>query len=225
VKKETAQRHTLKFTAFIFAISLWYYVLNSEAVEIEKKLPINFILPRGMLILSPIQKEVTLKLKGSKAFVKNIFLNKEKLNIDLNSYYHPENHSKDKMVKIKIYPTDITVPFGVTILDISPHELTVDLDYKGLKEVPVKLQYIGDLPLRRKLKEMTIVPDKVMISGPIELLRNVNSVETVPLNLSLLNKDDGALGVQFVEIDSRLKLEEATSLKVKFKTQLSNKEK
>jgi YbbR domain-containing protein len=225
VKKETAQRHTLKITAVFFAISLWYYVLNSEAVETEKKLPINFILPKGMLILSPIQKDVTIKLKGSKAFVKNIFLNKEKLNIDLNSYYHPENHSKDKTLKIKIYPTDITVPFGVTILDISPRELAVELDYKGLKEVPINLQYIGELPLRRRLKEVTLVPDKLMISGPIELLRNINNLDTIPLNLSLLNKDEGALGVQIVEIDSRLKLEEATALKVKFKTQLSNKEK
>jgi hypothetical protein len=72
---------------------------------------------------------------------------------------------------------------------------------------------------------MKLLPDKIMISGPIELLRNINYVETIPLNLSLLNKDDGVLGVQMVEIDSRLKLEEATALKVKFKTQLSNKEK
>ena len=224
MKKETAQRHTLKITAFFFAISLWYYVLNSEAVEVEKKLPINFVLPKGMLILSPIQKEVTIKLKGSNAFIKNIFSNKEKLNIDLNAYYHPEIQPVEKNLKVKIYPTDINVPFGIHVLDISPKELAIELDHKLLKEIPIKLKYIGELPNKRKLKELTLSPDKVLVSGPLQLLRNITSFETVPFNLSLLNKDDGTLAIQMVEIDSRLKLEESTMLKVKFKTQM-NKEK
>lgn len=224
MKKETAQRHTLKITAFFFAISLWYYVLNSEAVEIEKKLPINFILPKGMLILSPMQKEVTIKLKGSKAFIKNIFSNKEKLNIDLTAYYHPEIQPVEKIFKVKIYPTDISVPFGVHILDISPKDLTIELDHKMLKEVPIKLQYLGELPNKRKLKELIVSPNKIRISGPEQLLRNITTLETIPFNLSLLNKDDGTLGVQMVEIDSRIKLEESVTLKVKFKTQ-TNKEK
>jgi YbbR domain-containing protein len=220
LKKETAQRHTLKITAFFFAISLWYYVLNSEAVEIEKKLPINFILPKGMLILSPLQNEVTIKLKGSKAFIKNVFSNKEKLTIDLSAYYHPETHHTEKAFKVKIYPSDINVPFGVSILDISPKELAIELDHKGLKEIPLKLQYIGTLPSKRKLKELVLVPDKIMLTGPIEILRNIDGVETVPLNLNLLNKDEGIIEIQAGAIDSRLKLDEATALKVKFKTQL-----
>lgn len=224
MKKETAQRHTLKITAFFFAISLWYYVLNSEAVEVEKKLPINFILPKGMLILSPIQKDVMIKMKGSKAFIKNIFLNKEKLNIDLTAYYRPEIQPVEKTLKVKIYPTDINVPFGVSILDISPKELAIELDHKAHKEVPIKLQYIGELPNKRKLKELSLSPDKILISGPAGLLRNITSVETVPVNLSFLNKDNGILDIQMVEIDSRLKVEESTTLKVKFKTQM-NKEK
>jgi YbbR domain-containing protein len=219
LKKETAQRHTLKITAFLFAISLWYYVLNSEAVEIEKKLPINFILPKGMLVLTPIHSEVTIKLKGSKAFVKNIFLNKEKLNIDLTAYYRPGTNQADKAFKVKIYPSDIAVPFGVSILDISPKELAIELDHKGLKEIPIKLQYIGALSNKRKIKELRVYPEKLMVSGPMEILRNLTVIETIPLNLALLNKDEGGVGLQIVEIDSRLKIEESVSMKVKYKTQ------
>lgn len=224
MKKETAQRHTLKITAFFFAISLWYYVLNSEAVEVEKKLPINFTVPKGMVLLSPIHREVTIKLKGSKAFIKNIFSNNEKLNIDLTAYYRPETLQMEKSFKVKIYPTDVSIPFGVNILDISPKELAIELDHKALKEVPIKLQYIGELPSKRKLKDLILSPDKILLSGPITLLRNITTVETVPFNLASLSKDEGSFGVQIVEIDSRIKLEESTTLKVKFRTQM-NKEK
>lgn len=223
MKKETAQRHTLKITAFFFAISLWYYVLNSEALEVEKKLPVNFILPKGMLLVSPIDQEITIKMKGSKAFIKNIFSNKEKLKIDLSVYYRPESNQKDKTFKIKVYPSDINVPFGVNILDISPKEIAIELDHKGLKEIPIKMQFIGALPNKRKFKEMIIDPEKVMISGPIEVLRNISIIETVPFNLGLLNKDEGSLPLQLVRIDPRLKLEEASEFRVKFKTQKKNK--
>jgi YbbR domain-containing protein len=107
----------------------------------------------------------------------------------------------------------------VNILDISPKEILVELDHKALKEVPIKLQYIGMLPNKRQLKEIAIYPDKVMVSGPMELLRDISSFNTAPINLNLLNKDDGSLRTQLADVDSRLKLEESSVFKVKFKTQ------
>lgn len=219
MKRETAQRHTLKIIAGFFAISLWYYVLNSEAIEMEKKLPINFNLPKGMSLVSPTPKELILKVRGSKAFIKNIFLNKEKFNIDLTTYYRPEEHLNEKSFKVKIYPTDINVPFGVSILEISPKEIAIELDHKALKEVPIKIQYVGNLPASRKLKEINLSPDKIMVAGPMELLRSINSFDTVPVNLSQLNKDEGTLTATLVEFDSRIKLEEPANFKIKFKTQ------
>jgi YbbR domain-containing protein len=87
LKLEKAQRHSLKIIAILFAISLWFYVLNSEPVEIEKKISIQFIVPKGFAIASLSDRELTLKLKGSKAFIGNVFSNKEKLTVDLNPYY------------------------------------------------------------------------------------------------------------------------------------------
>ena len=113
MKRETAQRHSLKIIAIFFAVSLWFYVLNSEPVQIEKKLSINYITPKGYMVASLAEKEVTLKIKGSKAFIQNIFTNKEKLNVDLNPYFV----SSGKSFKVKFYVSDVTVPFGVEVLD------------------------------------------------------------------------------------------------------------
>ena len=218
MKRETAQRHSLKIIAIFFAVSLWFYVLNSEPIQIERKLTINYILPKGFAISSLSEKEVTLKIKGSNAFIKNIFSNKEKLNVDLNPYFT----SSGKSFKVKFYASDVSVPFGVEILDISPKETSIELDRNVIMEVPIKILYIGDAPKDRRIKEVFTEPKKIMISGPIEILKSVSKIETTPFNLALFNKDEGSTTVALGDLDPRLKFEENSKIKIRYKTQLLN---
>jgi YbbR domain-containing protein len=218
MKRETAQRHSLKIIAIFFAVSLWFYVLNSEPVQIERKLAINYILPKGFAIASLSEKEVTLKIKGSSAFIRNIFSNKEKLNVDLNPYFT----SSGKNFKVKFYVSDVSVPIGVEVLDISPKETSIELDRNYSLQVPIKVLYIGDVPKDRRLKEVSIEPKKLTISGPLEILKSVSKIETTPFNQALFNKDEGSTTVSLSDLDSRLKFEERSKVKLKYKTQLLN---
>lgn len=218
MKRETAQRHSMKIIAIFFAVSLWFYVLNSEPIQIERKLTINYIIPKGFAIASLTEKEVTLKIKGSKAFIQNIFSNKEKLNVDLNPYFV----SSGKSFKVKFYASDVSVPFGVEILDISPKETSIELDRKVMMEMPIKVLYIGDAPKDRKIKEVFIEPKNITISGPIEILKTVSRIETAPVNLALFNKDEGSTTVSLGDLDPRLKFEESPRVKLIYKTQLLN---
>ena len=216
MKRETAQRHSLKIIAIFFAVSLWFYVLNSEPVQIERKLAINYIVPKGYAIASLNEKEVTIKLKGSKAFIQNIFSNREKLNMDLNPYFL----SSGKSFKVKFYASDVSVPFGVDILDISPKETFIELDHNVMMEMPVKVIYIGDTPRDRRVKEVIIEPQNLIISGPVEILKSVSKLETTPVNLALFNKDEGSRTVSLSDLDPRLKFEEVPKVTLKYKTQV-----
>lgn len=218
MKRETAQRHSLKIIAIFFAVSLWFYVLNSEPVQIERKLTINYIMPKGFTIAGPSEKEVTLKIKGSKAFIQNIFTNKEKLNIDLNPYFA----SSGKFFKVKFYASDINVPFGVEVLDISPKETSIELDRNVLMKLPIKVLFIGDAPKDRKIKEVLIEPQSLTISGPVELVKLMSRLETAPVNLALFNKEEGSTTVSLSDLDPRLKYEEYPKIKLRYKTQLLN---
>jgi len=218
MKRETAQRHSLKIIAIFFAVSLWFYVLNSEPVQIEKKLTINYITPKGYMVASLAEKEVTLKIKGSKAFIQNIFTNKEKLNVDLNPYFV----SSGKNFKVKFYVSDVSVPFGVEVLDVSPKETAIELDRVVLMELPIKVQYIGDAPRDRKIKEVIVEPQNIMISGPVVILKSISRIDTAPVNLAFFNRDEGVMNLSLSDLDSRLKVEDSTKLKLKYKTQLLN---
>ena len=218
MKRETAHRHFLKIIAGFFAVSLWFYVLNSEPVQIERKLAINYIVPNGLAIASRNEKEVVIKLKGSKGFIQNIFTNREKLNIDLNPYFL----TSGKTFKVKFYASDISVPFGVEVLDISPKETIIELDHNVMMEMPVKVQYIGDTPKDRKLEKVVIDPQNVKISGPVAILKSISRLETIPVNLALFNKDEGSTTVALNELDPRLKFEQTPKVKLRYKTQVIN---
>lgn len=216
MKRETAQRHSLKIIAIFFAVSLWFYVLNSEPTQIEKKLAINYILPQGFTIASLSEKEVTVKIKGSKAFVQNIFSNKEKLNIDLNPYYE----SSGKSFKVKFNTGEVSVPFGVEVLDISPKETAIEIDRNAMMRIPIKLIYIGEAPKNRRIKMTLVEPKDLMVTGPIEILKLLTNLETSPINLALFNKDEGSTTVTLNDIDPRLKFAEASKIKLKYMTQV-----
>lgn len=217
MKLEKAHRHTLKIIAIFFAVSLWFYVLNSEPVEIEKQIQIEFQLPKGYAISSQTERELSLKLKGSKAFIGNVFSNKEKLVIDLNPYFKKFG----KNFKVQYHPSQLTVPFGVDILEMHPKEANIEIDRLVQMQLPVKVLYIGNMAYDKKFKEVLIDPENVMVSGPIDVMRKMSKVETTPVNLSTVDKEEGTLTVPLDELDSRLKYEENPRIKLKYKVQLT----
>lgn len=217
MKLEKAQRHTLKIIAIFFAVSLWFYVLNSEPVEVEKKIQIEFLVPKGFAVASNTERQLQLKLKGSKAFIGNVFSNKEKLVIDLVPYYKKFG----KNFKVIYQPSQISVPFGVDILEMQPKEAQVEIDRLVQMELPVKIQYIGNMPYDRKFKEMGIEPNNIMVSGPIDVIRKMSHVETSPVNLSSIDKDEGTLTIGLEDLDPRLSYEENPRVKLKYKVQLT----
>jgi len=217
VKLEKTQRHTLKIISIFFAVSLWFYVLNSEPIELERKMNVEFILPKGYAIASQTERQLNLKLKGSKAFIGNIFSKEEKITVDLNPYFKKYG----KHFKVTYHPSQITVPFGVDVLEISPKESQVELDRLVQMELPINVQYIGSMPYDRKFIEIGIEPSNVMISGPIEVMRKVSNVQTNPVNLSNIDREEGTISLPLEDLDPRLKFEEKPKVKLKYKVQLS----
>lgn len=215
MKLEKAQRHTLKIMAIFFAVSLWFYVLNSEPVEIDKKMQIEFILPEGYAISNQTDYFINMKLKGSKAFIGNVFTNKEKFVMDLKPYYNKFG----KNFKIQYHSSQITVPFGVDVLEMQPKEASLELDRLVKMEVPIDVEYIGSLAYDKKFKELTIEPRSVTIEGPMEMVKKLSKIMTTPVNLASIDKDEGVIIVSIEDQDQRLKYDNNKRIRVKYKIQ------
>ena len=183
VQQKPLSRHTLKFISLFFAITLWFYVLNSAPIIIEKKIPFNFKLPKGMAISNIVDKEVTVKLKGSRVFMRNIFKQNNFIFINLKKYILGK---KRKEIDVKLGPQDIPVPFGVEVLEINPKNLNIKLEKLGKKTVPIIPTIIGEVAQEFKLIKKSLTPSKVEIEGPRSLLKNIKIFQLVHHMIQIL---------------------------------------
>lgn len=169
-----------------------------------------------MSLVSTNEDEIVLKLKGPKAFISNVFSNREKFNVDLRPFYL----ANGKKFMIKYLPSAIELPFGVEIVDMTPKEALIELDQMAMTEVFIRPRFIGSIPKDRRLKDFKLVPDSLMLQGPITLLKTISGIETMPINLSLFNRDEGAYSIKIVPLDKRILTSENLNLKIEYRTKL-----
>ena len=193
-------RRLLLLISFIVSIFLWFYVLNSEPLEVKRDITWVLIPPTGKAVNVEVPNKVTIKILGSRAFVQNLNLKDEKIVVDLKNY----PHDKDAFA-VTFDSSMLTLPFGVKVLDIMPKQLMVSLDKEIKKYVPIRIKQIGDVKTDLKLVQKEYSPKKVLITGPHHVLKSVGQLYTTPVDLSQL-EGEGAFRVSLEPFDSRIKL-------------------
>lgn len=205
-RQQKFSKHLLKLFSVFFAITLWFYVLNSEPLEVEKKLPIEYLLPSKIAISNSYPTEVNVKLKGSRTFMRNLFTAKEKVFVDLKNKRIKSNSSLEHT----LHATDIPAPFGVQVLSVEPKLIELNFQKTTSKRVRVVPNLVGEVSRDLKLINKRIEPSSVKLSGPAKMMKGIKQVATVPIDLSTLTKS-GILKVNLGEIDQRVKVAEDVS--------------
>lgn len=214
MKREVKQRNYLKVIALFFSISIWFFVVNSDPIEVEKKLPIYFVAPTGMTLANIPESEVMIRLKGPKGFVRNIFGVSDKLKIDLKK----RMEANQRNITFSLQTSDFSVPAGVDILEVKPREFFIVLDKQVNVNVPVEVATLGELPLDRVLVDSSIIPAYINVSGPASLVGPNLKLEVTPLNLASLQKDEGEVELKIQNVDPRIKLNDKIKIKYRYIT-------
>lgn len=205
-REQKNNRRLFKVMAVFFSLTIWFYVLNSEPYEIDKEIPLSFETPAGLAVANLTPATVSVKLKGARAFMQNIFSADEKVVLNLRD---PQFKGLTEF-EAAIVASDIPVPFGVEVLELSPNIVPIKFERSISKEVPVRLQLTGELPAELRLMKQNLRPSKVMIQGPIEVMRRISSLRTTPVAQNSL-EGDGEMRVGISELDPRVNLVEPPS--------------
>jgi YbbR domain-containing protein len=195
-------KHFFKIFSLFAAISLWFYVLNSEPMEITKEIPFEFLTPPGQAISNLVPPGLTVKFKGSRAFMQNLYRAEERIYLDLRD---PQYAGRQEF-EVLVSPSMIPVPFGVEVLEVSPSLINVELDREITKEVPVRLQLQGELSNDLRMVLQDLEPNRVMITGPVEVMRRTTALRTTPLNVGTLD-GEGELRLRLFELDQRIRVQ------------------
>lgn len=214
--KNRLKKHSLKFISAFLSIFLWVYVLNSEKVKFEKTVSLEYILPTDMMFAQRPPHEVTFLIEGPRAFVRTVSEKEERLVIDLNK----ANSRKQLNFFVDINPAQLNLPFGMIVERVLPRRIEIHLEKKGSKMVPLKLQYIGQLPENLVLAKASLEPSEVEVYGPRSVVSKLKTLKVKPIDLDTLNGNEEILAEVQVG-DERLSVTGATDIKFKYELRAS----
>ncbi len=198
-------KQLLRLLSFGLATILWFYVLNSEPIETQRRIKIHYDLPNGKAISSEVPQELQVKVRGARAFLRSLY-DQEFATIDLTKH----SNGQDQF-SVNVGLENLPPSFGVTILSIVPKTFEVTLDKIIRKEVSIRETFVGAVPVDYKLTSHLFSPNKVMISGPISLMRKITSIKTEPIDLSRLVPGE-QFQVALEKLDSRIIMEDGDSV-------------
>ncbi len=181
IRKRTIFQMT---ASLIIATIFWSTLVVALREIVERVLPvtIDYTSPADNLVLvGDKENEVKLHITGPKADIDSIALNPPSVKIDLS-----------KMAKgsqtIIITSENMQLPKGVSLLDTSPQQLKLTLAEVIEKNVTITPQIIGKLPGNLKINKITVSPETVLVTMPINKNdRNMDEVLTTPIYLESIS--------------------------------------
>lgn len=195
------RKHVLKGFSIFFAFFLWLYVLSSAQTKGEKIIKLSYKAPEGYAVKNQPVKEITYSIRGPRVFVRSLMQKTETVTVDLKRKF------KKNKTRYEINVSDLGVefPFGVELIRVEPSRLAVQLERSLMKEVPVKIVTVGEVPSDHKMIRSSIEPEKIAIEGPISITRNLTKIETAPIELGGLT-GSGTMKVGLTGVDERIAL-------------------
>ena len=199
--KTRMKKHSLKFISLFLSIFLWAYVLNSEKVRFEKTVMLEYILPEDMMFAQKPPLEVTFMIEGPRAFVRTVAEREDRLVIDLNR----ANSKRQLSFQVDINPAQLSLPFGMVVERVIPRRIPIRLERKASKIVPLKLQFLGELPEKLSLVKPELKPAEVEVYGPRSVIAELKELPTRPIDLETLVGQE-SVPVEVALTDERLTL-------------------
>ena len=211
----------LKIVSLLFAMLIWGYVMvevNPKRVKTITDVPVSFsgessLHDRGLAVRGDrddILRNVTVRVKVQLTDYTGLDASDISASVSL----RPVN--KADTYKLKI---DATSSLG-TVENVSPSEITIEVDELATMLVPIDVEYSGELPEGYWKSEPTLASQSIKVSGPRD------DVSTISKAICTINLEDRttsyneAILLKYVdkngdEIDTALFLDTLPSVVVK----------
>jgi YbbR domain-containing protein len=167
----------LKLVSLLLAVLLWFVIAGEKTSEMGLSVPVelqNF--PKDLELTGDPVDTVEVRLRASPGIIQRLTPGDVSAHIDL-----ADSHEGERIVHLT--PDSVRVPFGVTVVKISPSIITLNLERTLQKMVPVRPRLLGRPAPGYEVGEMTTEPAEVRISGPKSRVQEVESAYTEPVSV------------------------------------------
>ena len=160
------------------AIALWFSISLEDRHALSERLVeagVSYDRPRGFIILDQ-EPSVRVRVRGGSKQVRE--LNPYQVNVQVEL-----TRPAPGTFRINLGPENVLLPEGLEVVSIEPNLIKVDLEAEVTKRLPVVPKLTGEPAAGSVVEEPLVFPNLVLISGPDSLVRQTESLETVPISL------------------------------------------
>ncbi len=208
--KKLGQSHTfLRIASIIAGTTLWFYVLNSEPVRVEREFPLKLLMPKSQVIANNWPQMIKVELKGARVFLENV----QPEGIEVIS----EVASSPKKQTLKLSPSMVALPFGVEVVSMIPDTINLQLVKESAKTLKVRPIVTGEAGPDVSFDIEKISPSSIKVVGPWNVLKDIKDIPTVAMNWNDLDTSKSSVKINLRNLDPRLKYEKSNEVEIFFK--------
>ena len=172
----------LKFLSTTIACLLWLVVAGERVVERVLRAPVEFQnLPAGLELVGIPPDTVEVRLRGSSGALSRIASGDMAAVLDLRT-------ARPGRRLFHVTSTQITVPYGIEVVQVGPSTLTVEFEMTGFRVVPIEAVIEGKPAEGFEVTKVTTEPQTVEVTGPENALRRLEHAVTEPISVANENR-------------------------------------
>jgi YbbR domain-containing protein len=165
----------LKVLSVFLAFTVWFVVSAPRRESVSERafaVPLSLVgMPRDLVITTPVPDTVSVRLRGRISDLRS--LSSQNLEVPLDLRTVPPGD-----ITITIRPQIINVPPGVEVASIDPNKVRFRVEQLRQKTVPIRPFLVGEPAKGVSVGDVTISPEKALVSGPNSQIRKLSEVAT-----------------------------------------------
>ena len=167
----------LLLAAGLIVVCGLFFWLRPSPVEIDLFVPTKLEnLPAGLVIVGQPLKEVAVTIRGRESALATLREEKRFCTVDLAGV-------EAGLATLTIGESNLELPRGISIVRINPTSITLRLESKQTKTVPVSITLTDSPAPGYKVSLTLATPSTLRISGPEKTLEQIDQLATQPISL------------------------------------------
>ena len=175
-----------KSMAMIMALALWFYAINKHTGDIKEDIQLTINAPPGLTVLDTSSNMVTVGVSGTQTTIDRISDmikdNKIKARFDIPDISDVDEDNYKRTIRLT--KRNFNFPREVRLSSIVPREIDITLGRLESSYIKVQIQKKGVPAPGYEITSEFFYPNRVLVTGPVNILKEADTINTSPLDLS-----------------------------------------
>jgi YbbR domain-containing protein len=195
-----------KLMALVMAIALWFYAINRHTGDLVEIVNLTVSVPDGIAILEQGTEKITIHIRGPQNIIDNLkdMIKEGKTQA---TYMIRESENKietEEKRTILISREHLNLPNGVKLISIYPDKVDLLLGKLQKKRLKVSLQKKGEPAVGYIVANEFMFPSEVEVTGPLNVLKEISSINTIPIDIDGITAEQNRTFPWRIEIDQKV---------------------